>query len=395
MRQPLADIQVLDLSRVLAGPYCTMILANLGAGIIKVERAGEGDDARSYTPFVEPGDSAYFASINRGKRSIELDLKLEKDKDVFWQLVGKCDVIIENFRPGTMEKLGLGYEEIKKRNPSMVYAAISGFGHTGPYSQRAAYDMIVQAMGGIMSITGEPGMPPVRVGTSVGDITAGLFGAIGILAALRARDEAGLGQKVDLAMLDCQAAILESAITRFDMTGKVPQPMGSRHPSIAPFQAFPSKDSYVVIAGGNDSLWKKICQAMGIEQYIDDPRFLHNKDRVENMAELEEAFSAVTIGKTTAEWLEIMDEAGVPAAPVNTMADVIEDEQLLARDMIVSVGHPNGRTLRFAGNPIKLSDTPPILHTQTPKLGQHTAEMLRDNLGGDEERIREYMEDRL
>ena len=376
MRQPLAGIRVLDLTRVLSGPYCTMILANLGAEIIKVEKTGEGDEARGYTPFYAPGESAYFASINRGKKSVELDFKQDRDKDIFWRLVDKCDIIVENFRPGTMEKLGLGYEEIKKRDPSVIYVAISGFGHTGPYSQRAAYDMIVQAMGGIMSITGEPGSPPVRVGTSIGDITAALFAVVGTLAALRQRDQTGIGQKVDISMLDCQLAILESAISRFDVTGDNPRPMGSRHPSIAPFQAFPTKDYYIIIAGGNNALWKKMCKALCIEQYADDPRFRDNMDRVANMRELAEVISDATITKTTAEWMEILNDAGVPAAPINTIADAVMDEQVLARDMVVEVERPGGGKSRFAGNPIKLSDTPPILNKDIPKLGQHNKEVM-------------------
>ncbi|HQE67479.1 MAG TPA: CaiB/BaiF CoA-transferase family protein, partial [Bacillota bacterium] len=259
MRKPLEHIKVLDFTRVLAGPFCTMILANMGAEIIKIERLGSGDDSRSYGPFIN-GQSAYFISINRGKKSISIDLKSEKGIEVVKELVSKVDVVAENFRPGTMEKLGLSYEQLKKINPRLIFATMSGFGQTGPYSKRPAYDMIVQGMGGIMSITGEEGGAPVRVGTSIGDLVAGLYGAIGILTALADRDFSGEGRMVDVAMLDGQISILENAISRYAATGEIPKPLGGRHPSIAPFEAYKTKDSYIIIACGNQALWEKFCK---------------------------------------------------------------------------------------------------------------------------------------
>ena len=389
MKKPLEGLRVLDLSRVLAGPYCTMILADLGAEVIKIEPPGEGDDSRAFAPFIG-NESAYFMSLNRGKKSIVLNLKNEKDKAAFLELVRIADVLVENYRPGTMEKLGLGYEELREINPRLVYAAISGFGHTGPYSQRPAYDMIVQAMGGIMSITGEPNRPPTRVGTSVGDITAALFGTIGIMTALNVRNESGKGQKVDVGMLDCQVAILENAIARYEVTGQAPKPMGSRHPSIAPFEAYPTKDYFVIIPAGNDTLWAKLCNILGITQYIDDPRFKTNRDRVANVEILYDLLGEVTKTRTTDEWMDILETGGVPVGPINTIDKVVADPQVLAREMIVEITHPVAGPMKIAGNPIKLSDTPGKVSEPAPLLGQHTDWVLRDVLGWDDERIAAY-----
>jgi len=270
-----------------------------------------------------------------------------------------------------MEKLGFGYEEIKKVNPRIIYAAISGFGHTGPFSDRPAYDMIVQAMGGIMSITGEPNRPPVRVGSSIGDITAALFGTIGVLSALNTRHITGLGQKVDVSMLDSQVAILENAIARYEITGKVPKPMGTTHPSIAPFQAFPTSDDYIIIAAGNDSLWSKLCSIMGIEEYVEDPRFITNDKRINNLDELIGILSEVTKTKTTAQWLDILDKSGVPASEINTIDKVLNNEQVIYREMVVELDHPVAGKTKVAGNPIKLSETPVKIQEAAPLLDQH------------------------
>lgn len=386
----LEGLRVLDLSRVLAGPYCTMILADMGAEVIKIERPVEGDDSRAFAPFVGE-ESAYFMSLNRGKKSVVLDFKNAKDMEIFWQLVEKCDILVENFRPGTMEKLGMGYEEIKKRNPRLIYAAISGFGHSGPYSKKAAYDMLAQAMGGVMSITGEPGRPPVRVGTSIGDITAALFGTVGIMMALHIRHLTGNGQKIDVSMLDSQVAILENAIARYEVTGKVPQPIGTRHPSIAPFQAFPTKDYYVIIPCGNDNLWEKLCKTMRIEHLINDPRFKTNKGRVENLDELEPIICEVTKTKTTQEWVEILEAAGHPVGMINTVDKVVNDPQVLSRKMIVEIEHPIAGKMKVAGNPVKMSLTPGAVEKPAPLLGQHTADILRELLGWDEKIITEYL----
>ncbi len=376
---PLNDIKVLDLSRVLAGPYCTMLLADLGAEVIKVERPITGDDSRSFSPFIGE-ESIYFLSLNRGKKSIVLDLKNEKDKDILWSLIKEVDIIVENFRPGTMEKLGLGYEEISKHNSSIIYAAISGFGHTGPYSKRPAYDMIVQAMGGIMSITGEENGNLVRVGSSIGDITAALFATIGILSALNHRNNTGEGQKVDISMLDSQVAILENAIARYEVTKTAPKPLGTKHPSIAPFQAFPTKDGSIIIAAGNDSIWARLCKALKIEEHTEDSRFKTNKSRLENINELEKIISTATLNKNSEDLINILIDANVPVGPINTIDKVINDPQILYRNMIIEHEHKAIGKLRLAGNPIKLSKCSyeTNINVQAPFLGEHTETIIKE-----------------
>ncbi|MCF6096458.1 CoA transferase [Thermovorax subterraneus] len=384
--KPLEGFKVLDLSRVLAGPFATMILGDLGAEIIKIEIPGVGDDSRSFGPFIK-NESAYFMSINRNKKSITLNLKKKEGIEILKKLVEKCDVLVENFRPGTMEKLGIGYDELKKINPRIIYAACSGFGHTGPYSQRPAYDVIVQGMGGIMSITGQPGGPPTRVGASIGDITAALFLAIGILAALNVREKTGLGQKVDVAMLDCQVAILENAIARYFVTGKSPQPIGNRHPSITPFSSFKTKDGFVIIAVGNDNLWAKFCNVVGRPELIDDERFKTNPDRTKNWEELESILNEIFSEKTTDEWLEILEKAGIPCGPINNIERVVNDPQVKAREMLVELEHPVAGRMKVPGIPIKFSETPGKVESPAPLLGQHTEEVLKEMLGFTEEQI--------
>ena len=380
--KPLAGVKVLDLTRVLVGPYCTMMLENLGADIIKVERPETGDDSRNFGPFFEDGaESAYFVSLNSGKRSIVLNLKEEEDLATFKKLVKKVDILVENFRPGTMEKLGIGYETLKELNPQLIYAAASGFGHSGPDSQKAAYDMIVQAASGIMSITGHPDAPPVRVGVSIGDIVAGIFTATGVLAALYQRTVTGEGQKVDVAMLDCQVAILENAIARYMVEGEPPEPMGARHPSITPFQAFKAEDGWFVIAAGNDALWAKLCEALEREDLIEDPRFKNNADRTENIDQLVEILESELATKTVAEWQEILDEYGVPSSPINTVDKLFDDPQLAARNMLVNLEGYSEEML-VAGNPIKMSNLPEEeSKSRAPRLGEHTEEIIEELLG--------------
>jgi len=374
---PLEGILVVDLSRILAGPYCTMVLADLGAKVIKVEQP-EGDDARQYGPFVE-GRSAYFMSINRGKRSIALDLKAPADRAIFGKLLARADVLVENFRPGTMEKLGFGWEELHARHPRLIYAAASGFGHTGPYARRAAYDMVVQAMGGIMSMTGHPGSPPTRVGTSVGDITAALFAAIGINAALFHRAASGRGMKVDVAMLDCQVAILENAIARYFATGEVPEPMGARHPSITPFECFTTREGYIVIAAGNDGLFKKLAVALGRPHLAEDERFAGNMERTLHHAELRAEIEAALSFHDAPEWLRRIGAAGVPCAPINNVAEVVADPQIAARNMIVSADDSEAGQFKMAGNPIKLSEfADPSTRPAAPALDADRDAILRE-----------------
>ena len=354
---PLSGILVLDLTRVLAGPYCTLILADLGARVIKLERPQGGDDARRIGPFIA-GESAYFASLNRGKQSIALDLKDGADREIFEALLERTDVLVENFRPGTMEKLGYGWDELHTRHPRLVYAAASGFGHTGPYSKRPAYDVVVQAMGGIMSLTGQPGGMPTRVGTSLGDLAAGLFTAIGVNAALYHRTCTGEGQKIDVAMLDCQVALLENAIARYQATGEVPQPLGSRHPSIAPFGAFATRDGFIVIAAGNDSLFATLCHCLGRPELTRRPEFRDNPARTTHEPLLREEIEAALGARSGADWLAELERAGVPCGPINDIAAVLADPQVRARNMVVRIDDAEGGPLELAGNPIKLSAFP-------------------------------------
>jgi CoA:oxalate CoA-transferase len=383
MNRPLENIKVLDLTRVLAGPFCTMILSDLGAEVLKVEMPVTGDDARGFGPF-KNGSSLYFASINRDKKSISLNLKSEQGKKIFKQLLPQFDVLVENFRPGTMEKLGLGYEVLKDLHPGLIYAASSGFGHSGPYSTRPSYDILAQAMGGIMSITGWPDSPPTRVGMSLGDITASLYTAIGINAALYHRTKTGLGQKIDVSMLDCQASILENALARYQVEKKSPEPLGNRHPTITPFQAFKAIDGHFVVAVGNDNLWKSFCIAIDREDLIEDQRFLTNGLRTENIDELVNILEPVFIQKPMNEWLQIIEKAKVPCAPINTIDKLFEDKQLKARNMIIDLYDKDAGDIKIAGNPIKMTTVPEVSRRNpAPGIGEHNEEILSKLLGLD------------
>jgi CoA:oxalate CoA-transferase len=331
-----------------------MLLADLGARVIKVETPRGGDDSRGIGPFLK-GKSAYFMSLNRGKKSIVLDLKALKDREIFLRLVAQADVLVENYRGGTMEKLDLGWESLHRRFPHLIYAAASGFGHTGPYATRPAYDMVVQAMGGIMSITGQPGGPPTRVGSSIGDLGAGLFTTIGIASALYHRALTGQSQKIDVSMLDCQVAMLENAIARYVTTGKIPGPLGARHPSIAPFEAFEVKDGYIVIAAGNDALFERLLQVVDLTDLKNDARFKTNALRCEHVEALKQILEMVLRTQTAAEWLAGMQSAGIPCGPLNNVAEVLDDVQVRARNMVVHLDDPEAGRLAVAGNPVKFS----------------------------------------
>lgn len=387
--KPLEGIRVLDLSRVLAGPYCTMMLADYGANVIKIEPPKVGDDSRAFGPFVGK-ESAYFMSLNRNKRSMVLNFKLQEDCDLFKEMVKQADVVVENYRPGTMEKFGLGYEELKKINPKIVYAACSGFGHTGPYVRKPAYDIIVQAMGGIMSVTGPEGGEPTRVGASVGDIIAGLFSAIGVMMALYHRQCTGEGQKVDVAMLDCQVAVLENAISRYLVNGEVPKPIGNRHPSITPFSAYTAKDGHIIVGAGNDRLWDKLCNLIERTDLLTDERFATNLERTQNVNELKVILDDVFKAKTIDQWMESLDAAGVPCAPINTVDKVINDPQINAREMIVEVDHPVAGRMKVPGVPIKLSATPGSVDSPAPLLGQHAEEIMHELFGWDAEKTKAF-----
>jgi CoA:oxalate CoA-transferase len=373
---PLSGVVIIDLSRVLAGPFCTMMLAELGARVIKVENPQGGDDARHFEPF-HHDQSAYFLSLNRGKESIALDLKDNADRNVFRNLIRQGDALVENFRPGTLERLHLGYDDVRQANPRLIYAAISGFGHSGPWRHKPAYDLIVQALGGIMSITGRFGDPPTKAGTSIGDIAGGLFALAGITSALFHRERTGQGCKVDVSLLDGQIAILESAVQRYVTSGKPPQPMGNRHPSIAPFEVFETADRPIIIAAGNDGLFQRLCQALGRPDLAADSRFVSNRARLHNIEALKSEMEFTLRLHPAAHWLGVLGKEGIPCSPINSVADAVEHPQVQARNMIVSAGD-----LRMAGNPIKFSTFPdPPTRKPAPALDAD-GEKIREEFTG-------------
>lgn len=389
----LDGIRIIDLTRVLAGPFCTMLLADMGAEVIKIEKPTEGDDARAFGPFFNDF-SMYFLSLNRNKKSITLDLKTEKGKNLFKSLIKKVDIVVENFRPGTMEKLGLGYDVLQSLNDRLIYAACSGFGHSGPYSKMPAYDLIVQGLSGIMSITGFPGGPPTKVGTSIADITAGLFTTIGILSALNYRNKTGLGQKVDVAMLDSQMAILENAFARYFTQGKTPQPIGNRHPSVTPFEVFETKDDYIIVAVGNDNMWEKFCSLIDRTDLITNPKFLTNKLRTENHEELSIVLKEVFKKKTTGEWLGIFKNH-VASSPINNIQQVVNNPQVIAREMIREVDQPGIGKVKILGNPIKLSRSPINNYVAAPSLGQDNETILKDYLNFSLDEIKQLEKEKI
>ncbi|KGM33271.1 CaiB/BaiF CoA transferase family protein [Inquilinus limosus] len=377
----LSGITIIDLSRVLAGPFCTMTLANMGARVIKVEIPGTGDDSRAFGPFSN-GKSLYFSAINCNKESIALNLKQPDDRLVFERLLEKADVLVENYRPGTMEKLGYGWEVLHARFPHLIYGAASGFGDSGPISQRAAYDMVVQGMGGIMSLTGYPGQPPARVGISIGDITAGIYLANGITAALYKRAVSGIANKIDVAMLDCQVAIMEDAITAYDKTGEIPGPKGTSHPSVAPFQAFAAQDGSVIIAAGNDHLFRLLTEALDRPDLAADSRFVSNDLRHVNLGALQQEMEKTLRTKPVAAWLDVLNAKGVPCAPINDIPHMMQESQVAARNMIISVNDPVAGEIKVAGNPIKVvGAAEPTTFSPPPELDADRAAILAEFLG--------------
>lgn len=383
--KPLEGIRVLDLTRVLSGPYCTMILADFGAEVWKVEAPKGGDDSRAFGPFQE-GHSAYFMSINRNKKSLAIDTRTKEGVALVKELIPHVDVVVENFKPGTMEKIGLGEEVLKELNPRLVYTAISGYGHTGPWSSRPAYDAIVQAAGGLMSITGHGPGDFVRVGASIGDITAGLFGAIGTLLALFGREKTGKGDTVDVSMLDSQVAILENAIARYFVKGEVPTPKGNRHSSITPFEDFLcADDTKVMIAIGNNGLWKKFLTVAERMDLYDDPRFATNDARTEHYEELKPIMDAIMKSRPASQWVEDLVAANVPVTLVNNVKSLVENEQVKAREMIVTVDKEGVGPFSMADTPIKLTEGKGGTRTPAPFLGEDTEKILRSVLGKTDE----------
>ena len=379
---PLAGLVVVDLTRVLAGPYCTLMLADLGARVIKVEMPGVGDDARHIGPFIDDGDGArtsgYFFSVNRNKESIALDLKRADDQAIFERLIAGADVLVENFTPGTMDRLGYGWARLHERHPQLILASISGFGQTGPYRELPAYDMVVQAMGGVLSLTGEEGGPPTRVGISIGDLAAGIFGTVGVQAAVIERQRTGLGKHVDVAMLDAQVALLENALARYQIDGTVPGPIGSRHPSITPFGVFRAQDGYLVLAAGNDRIFPSLCEAIGVPQAATDPRFKTNPDRCEHHAELKQLIEQALAARTVHEWLPHLKSRGIPTGPMNDVQAVMRDPQVQARGMLMAMPLPNGQPLTVAGCPVRFAGDSPLPASPAPRLDQHREQLLRE-----------------
>lgn len=385
---PLAGLRILDLTWVLSGPFATMTLSDLGADVIKLERPPYGDVSRTTGPLVD-GESGYFFSVNRGKRSISIDLKSDTGKQLFRDLISEVDVLVENFTPGAMDSLELGYSELTNVNPKLIYAAISGYGQTGPMRELPALDVIVQGAGGVMSITGEPDGEPVRPGFSLGDIAAGLYCAIGILSAVREREYSGQGQLVDISMLDSQVAILENAYMRYHITDETPEPLGTRHPTAVPFQAFSTKDGYLVLAlaWGVPNQWALLCAELDVPELIDDERFATAQARSLNHAEVEPLLSKAFSKRTTSEWVNALQQYGMPCGPLNNVPTAAQLPQLREREMLVPVKHHTIGTIPLPNTPVKLSRTPGGIKGTSPDMGEHTREILEELLGLDSKTI--------
>jgi len=384
----LSGIRVLDLSRVLAGPYCSMALGDLGADVIKVERPGVGDETRHWgPPFAAPGESAYFLCVNRNKRSITIDMKKPEGIEIIKSLARKSDVFLENFTPGTTEGLGIGYETIRGINPGIIYCSITGFGPDGPYRNRAGYDLAVSAFGGLMGITGEPDGPPVKVGVAITDVTTGISAQGAICAALYARERTGLGQRIDLSLLETQVSALVNIASSYLVSGEIPKRWGTAHETIVPYQGFETKDKYVIVAVGNDQLWIKFCKVLGMPDLAEDPRFKTNPLRVKNRKECIGILAPILKTRPRDEWVNLLNNESIPCAPINTMDEVFSNPQVLHRKMLEEVEHPTAGRIKLVGIPVKYSDAKAAIRRPPPLLGQHTREILSEVLGYEDARI--------
>ena len=388
-RGPLDGIRVLDLTRVLAGPYCTMFLGDLGAEVVKVEQPGVGDDTRGWGPPFTGGESAYFLCVNRNKKSVTVDLKSQEGVALLRRLADRADVLIENFRPGAMERLDLGEKDLRATNPRLIYASLSGFGADGPMSDAPGYDLIVQAWGGLMSITGQADGEPSKVGVAIIDLVAGLMLGKSIAAALFAREKLGVGQKIDTSLLEAEVACLINVGSNYLVEGNIPRRWGNAHPSIVPYQSFKTADGYLVIGVASEGIWRRFCQAIGRAEWADDSRFEKNSNRVENRSLLIGLLAEMFLSHSTDEWLKLLNSAEVPCAPVQTVDQVFKAPQVLHREMLVQVEHPTAGPVRMAGIPVKFSATPASVRLPPPLLGQHNEEVLESWLGMNNEEISE------
>jgi crotonobetainyl-CoA:carnitine CoA-transferase CaiB-like acyl-CoA transferase len=375
---PLTGLRVLDLTRVLAGPTCTQMLGDLGAEVIKIERPEAGDDTRGFAPPFVPNtkESAYFVGVNRNKKSVTLDIAKPEGQAIIHKLLEHCDILVENFKVGALAKYGLGYEQLAKTHPRLIYCSITGFGQTGPYAPRPGYDALIQAMGGVMSLTGEPNGSPQKVGVPVADLFAGLYGCIGILAAVNHRNSTGQGQQIDIGMLDTHVAWLANQGMNYLATGENPVRLGNQHPNIAPYQEFPTKDGYLILAVGNDPTFERFCKAFGQEALLADPRFATNPIRVQNRQLVTDTLTPVMKSKTTAEWIDALEVLKIGCGPINTLEQVFADPHVQAREMVVEMAHGSGETVKVIANPVKLSATPPSYRSAPPVLGEHTEDVL-------------------
>jgi crotonobetainyl-CoA:carnitine CoA-transferase CaiB-like acyl-CoA transferase len=386
----LEGIRVLDLSRIIAGPFCSQILGDMGAEVIKVEQPGAGDDSRTWGPPFKEGESVYFFCINRNKKSITVDMKDSRGKAIIRELAKRSDVLLENFKPGTLEKLGLSWDVLRRDNPRLIFCSISGFGRTGPSAERGGYDVIVQAVGGLMGITGESGGPPVKVGVAMTDICTALYAHGAILAALYARDRTGEGQRIDVSLLETQIAALINIASSYLNAGEIPGKWGTAHVNIVPYQAFKMQDGYMIIGAANDRLWVKLCEAIGLLEVARDSKYASNAQRVRHREEILRLLEARFLTKTRKEWEAILAPLGIPCGPINRMDEVFADPQVQHLQMVLEAEHPRAGTVRMVRNPVSFSRTPVDLRQVPPVLGEHTEEILRGLLGYSTAQVAEF-----
>lgn len=388
--KPLDGIRVVDLSRILAGPYCSMLLSDFGADIIKIENPDKGDDTRAYGPPFLDGESVYFLSINRGKKSLTLNLKTPESREILTKLIKSSDVLLENFRKDFLTSIGFGYDEVAKLNPRIIYASVTGYGHTGPWAERPGYDLAIQGQSGIMSLTGDPNGSPYKTGTSLADITAGIYATLGILLALHARQRTGKGQKVDVSLLDGQVSFLTYQAGIYFGTGKSPSRKGNQHPTIVPYETFKARDRYFNLAVGNDRLWGQFCDLLGRPDLKTHEKFATNPKRVQNHEDLYPILQTIFADKTADEWLAFFEKNGIPCGPIFSVGEVLEHPQVRAREMVVERPHPKLKSVKMTGVPVKLSDTPGVAGTAPPLLGQDTLTVLRE-LGYTDEQFADFL----